>query len=228
MNAERALHGADWSEALAGSSVFCALSPQARGRLVDRGSPVALTAGMRLCAGGDLADAAYLVIAGELEITLARADGAVVWLARAGVGEVVGDMALLDGGVRSADITATRHTRLLRLGRDAVLTALTDEPAAALALLGRLAGRLRRTNGHLEDLATLGLAARLAELLLEAPSGLTARSQSDIAAQVGAARESVNRVLARWRQAGLIATGAFGVRVVDPEHLRRDASGSPA
>jgi len=213
----------EWSAALKRGSVFAVLSDGGRVRLAARGSQIALVAGTRLCAEGDVADAAFLVLAGELEITLTKSDGAVVWLAKAVPGEVVGDMALLDGGVRSADISATRNTRLLRLGREAVLGALNDEPAAALALLAHLAGRLRKTNGHLEDIATLDLGARLARLLLESATGLTARSQGDIAAHVGSARESVNRKLARWRAAGLISTGAFGVRVLAPERLRAEA-----
>ena len=216
----------DWSTALARASVFSVLSREGRARLAARGSIMTLNVGARLCAAGDGADAAWLVIAGELEITLTQADGVVVWLARAGEGDVVGDMALLDGGARSADMTAARNCRLLRLRRDAVMEALTEEPAAALALLARLAGQLRRTNGHLEDIATLDLGARLARLLLDAPAGLVARSQSDLATLVGAARESVNRKLGDWRAAGLISTGAFGVRVLAPERLRAEAFGS--
>jgi len=213
----------EWSAALARGSVFAVLSEAGRVRLAARGSVMPLSVGVRLCAEGDVADAAWLVIAGELEITLTKPDGAVVWLARAGAGEVVGDMALLDGGVRSADISAARNTRLLRLGREAVLQALQAEPAAALALLGILAGRLRKTNGALEDIATLDLGARLARLLLETPSGLTARSQSDIATHIGAARESVNRKLAGWRRSGLISIGVSGIRVLEPDRLRVEA-----
>lgn len=213
----------EWSAALARGSVFAVLSEEARIRLAARGSVMTLNVRARLCAEGDVADAAYLVIAGELEITLTKSDGAVVWLARAAPGEVVGDMALLDGGARSADITAARNTRLLRLGREAVLQALTEEPAAALALLAHLAGRLRKTNGHLEDIATLDLGARLARLLLEPTSGLTSRSQSDIAIHIGVARESINRKLAQWRRAGLVSTGASGIRVLAPDRLRIDA-----
>lgn len=213
----------DWSTALARGSVFAVLSNTARTRLAARGSLMTLALGARLCAEGDVADAAYLVIAGELEISLTKPDGAVVWLARAAPGEVVGDMALLDGGARSADIAAARNTRLLRLGRDAVLQALTEEPAAALALLAHLAGRLRKTNGHLEDIATLDLGARLARLLLESPSGLTSRSQSGMAGHLGVARESVNRKLAGWRKAGLIAVGVSGVRVLAADRLRAEA-----
>jgi len=218
----------EWSAALARGAVFSALSHEGRARLAARGSVTTLAVGARLCAAGEAADAAYLVLAGELDISLTNAEGAVVWLARVGTGEVVGDMALLDGGPRSADITAARNTRLLRLGREAVLDALKSEPAAALDLLARLAGRLRGANGRLDDFATLDLGARLARLLLEAPGGVTARSQSELATLVGGARESVNRKLGQWRRAGLVSTGVFGVRVLSPERLRADLIGRSA
>jgi CRP-like cAMP-binding protein len=212
-----------WAAALARSPVFAELSEQARLRLAARGAFVSLGAGERLCAAGDAADAAYVVTAGELEIVLARPDGGDVWLARAGVGDVVGDIALLDGGVRSADMTAVTNLRLLRLGREAVLEALAAEPAAALALLAHLARLLRETNRRVEAAAALDLDARLAQVLLSAPSGLTPKSQSEIARFVGAARESVNRRLARWRKAGMVAVTASGVRVLDAERLRAQA-----
>jgi CRP-like cAMP-binding protein len=209
-----------WAAALGRSAVFAALSPEGRSRLAARGSIVTLNRGERLCAAGDSADAAYVVIAGELEIALARPEGADVWLAHAGAGAVVGDIALLDGGARSADMTASTSLRLLRLGREAVLEALAAEPAAALALLAHLAGLLRETNRRVEAAAAMDLPGRLAQVLLSAPSGLTPRSQSDIARFVGASRESVNRQLGRWRRAGLVTVTPAGVKVLDPARLR--------
>ena len=214
----------DWTFALTRSPVFGALSLDGRTRLAARGSVVALASGARLCSADDPADAAYLIITGELEIALSRPDGGEVWLARAAAGSVVGDMALLDGGVRSADMTATRNCRLLRLGRQALLDALEAEPAAALTLLADLARRLRAANGRLEDTTALDLGARLARLLLESRSGLVSRSQSEIARLVGAARETVNRKLSEWRKSGLIEIGRSGIRVLSPERLRAEAS----
>jgi CRP-like cAMP-binding protein len=210
----------DWSRSLARSPIFAVLSPSARARLVERGSVTNLAVGARLFSAGDPPGAAYLVILGELKIALERADGGEVWLAKASAGEVVGDLALLDGLGRSADVTATRNTRLLRLGREAVLEALADEPAAALELLAHLARRLRHTNSRVEEAAAFDLGARLARVLLGTPAGVFTDSQSDLARLIGAARESVNRKLGEWRSAGLVTIRPSGIRVLAPERLK--------
>jgi CRP-like cAMP-binding protein len=75
---------------------------------------------------------------------------------------VAGEFAALDGGARSADMAATRRSRLWRIPRSALLDTLEAEPRAAVALLVELTGRLRRTNAALEDRATLDLGGRLA------------------------------------------------------------------
>lgn len=213
------------SVALAKSPVFAALSQEGRERLASRSSAFSLSPGQVLCAAGDPADAAFMVLMGELEIALSQPGGGDVWLGRASPGDVVGDLALLDGGTRSAEIRARTKVRLLRLGRDAVLEALRAEPAAALKLLEQLARLLRDTNRQLESMASLDLKARLARLLLQSPQGILRHSQGEIARIIGARRESVNRKLAAWRKAGLVEVTQAGVKVADADALRREALG---
>ena len=178
--------------------------------------------GERLFAAGDLGDAAFLLLSGELEVGLSRADGGETWLAQLGPGSVIGDMAVLDGGSRSADVSATRSSQLLRLGRGAVLEALHAEPQAALQLLSLLVDRLRSANALVEASASLDLGARLARVLLKAERRET-RSQSELARLTAASRETINRKIAAWRVAGWVDTGPRGIEVVDRHALGREA-----
>jgi CRP-like cAMP-binding protein len=59
-------------------------------------------------------------------------------------GDFVGEMALVDGGSRSATITATSAVRVMRLPRQAFLRALEQDPRIGLAIIETLAGRVRR------------------------------------------------------------------------------------
>ena len=204
----------EWAVLLGRNPVFEVLSQTARERLAATGSPLKLAHGVRLFAAGDPGDAAYLVISGELEVGLSRSDGGETWLARIGPGAVIGDMAVLDGGKRSADVAATRTSQLLRLGRQAVLDALAEEPQAALRLLAVLVQRLRGANALVEESTALDLGARLARVLL-AETGVVTRSQSELARLVSGSRESVNRKLSRWRTTGWIAIGARGIIIRD-------------
>jgi CRP-like cAMP-binding protein len=212
----------DWAVQLGRSPIFGALSPAGRVALAGAGSPVHLIRGERLFSAGDAGDAAYLLLSGELEVGLSRADGGETWLASLTAGAIIGDMAVLDGGQRSADVTATRTSTLLRLHNDAVLTALTAEPETALRLVRVLVGRLRSVNSLVEAATKLDVGARLARLLLETEHRET-RSQTDLARIAGTTRESVNRKLSEWREAGWIDVSRRGIAVSDPAALQRQA-----
>ena len=212
----------DWALQLGRSPVFGALSPSSRSALAAAGTPVQLTRGARLFSAGDPGDAAYLLLSGELEVGLSRADGSETWLASLAAGAIIGDMAVLDGGQRSADCTATRASTLLRLHHAAVIATLAAEPEAALQLVALLVGRLRSVNALVEAASTLDIGARLARLLLEAEPRET-RSQSDLARIVNTTRESVNRKFAEWRVAGWIEISPRGIKVRDAAALQRQA-----
>ena len=211
-----------WAVQLGRSPIFGVLSPAVRQALAEAGTPLHLVHGARLFSAGDPGDAAYLLLSGELEVGLSRADGHETWLATLQPGAVIGDMAVLDGGQRSADVTAIRASQLLRLSRAAVVEALTIEPRAALRLLELLVERLRSVNALVEAASALDIGARLARILLNAGRRET-RSQSELARIAGSTRESVNRKLSAWRAAGWIDISRRGIEVQDVAALRHEA-----
>ncbi len=211
-----------WIEQLGHSDVFGALSLDARRALAKSATMVRLTHGTRLFSAGDDGDAAYLLLSGELEVGLSRADGRDTWLARLRPGTVIGDVAVLDSGGRSADVTATRSAQLLRFGRESILEALIAEPQSALRLLATLAQRLRSVNALVEAATALDTGARLARLLLSGDRRET-RSQSDLARIISATRESVNRKLSAWRVAGWVEVDSRGIEIRDHAAIQREA-----
>ena len=130
--------------ALAASPLFRGLSAPGLKRLAAAGTVVSLAPRALLCSRGDESDAMFIVAEGEVEIRAASEGGKEVRITALGQGAVVGEMGVLDGGPRSADMAATRRTKLLRIPRAAVLDALTDEPRALLVLVAEIVGRLRR------------------------------------------------------------------------------------
>jgi CRP-like cAMP-binding protein len=99
---------------------------------------VELDAGDELLRQGQRADALYVVESGAL-LVAARLPGArEVELARLGAGDVLGELALLDGGARTANVRALEPTRLLRLARAEFLTLVHSRDAGARALRRRL------------------------------------------------------------------------------------------
>ena len=94
--------------------LFASLTPEQREVLVLHFQPHTAEPGERIIRAGDVADALYLISAGEVEVTL---DGQRI--NTRGPGEFFGEMGLLSGGRRSADVTALDYSRFAMLsGRD--------------------------------------------------------------------------------------------------------------
>lgn len=210
--------------ALAQSPLFAALSERARTAVIERGLETVLAPEERLFSKGDPGEALYVVLEGEIEVGVATSGGRQVRFAALGPGAVLGELAVIDGGVRSADATALRRTRLLSLSRETVVGALTSEPDALLALAAELVARLRKADATIETAVLADLAAKLAKHLLE-ESGEGQRrvqlTQVEMARRISVSREKLNRKLAQWREEGLVAIDRAGLKVLDPGALRR-------
>ncbi|MEO8114787.1 MAG: Crp/Fnr family transcriptional regulator, partial [Phenylobacterium sp.] len=207
--------------ALAVGDVLHQLSDAGRSALARRGSPVALAAGELLCQAGDPGDAVFVILEGEVEVRATSLAGRELRFTALGRGAVVGEMAALDGGPRSADMLATRRSRLWRIPRVALLEAIEAEPKVALALVAELSRRLRAVNAALEARTTLDLGGRLARLLLAEQStrGLIALTQTEMARRVGVSREKVNRKLHDWIGQGWVEKTQAGIRLLAVERL---------
>lgn len=172
---------------------------------------------------GDSGDALHAIVRGKVRISAGDVDGREVFFNILGAGDTFGEIALLDGGPRTATATAMVASELLSIARGAFLATLEREPHVALELLRICGERLRWTSGLAEDAALLEPPARLARrllLLAEAHGepgarGVTLRlSQEDLASFLGVSRQLVNQYLQEWKQRGWVdlARGAVVLR----------------
>jgi CRP/FNR family cyclic AMP-dependent transcriptional regulator len=207
--------------AMTASPILAPLSVRTREHLAASGSVIALEPGALLCQQGDPGDAMFIVLEGEIEVRTSSLEGVQVRFASFGQASVIGEMAALDGGVRSADMVAVRRSTLWRVPRSTLIDALRAEPAAAVALIAELAKRLRAANAAMQAMRTLDLGGQLARLLLEAMGqrSLVPLTQTEIARRLGASREKVNRKLNTWARQGWVELGSWGIRVLEPQSL---------
>lgn len=165
---------------------------------------------------GDPGDALFIVASGAVKVVVPSEDGEEAILATLRRGDFLGELALLDGAPRSASAIALEPTETLTLPRDQFRSLVAGEPAIRDALLASVATELRRLTTHVAELHFLDLTGRLAarlarlaeehgerrpdgSILLDAPL-----TQSDLAAMIGATRQSVNKLLGEFESSGLI------------------------
>jgi CRP-like cAMP-binding protein len=148
--------------------------------------PFSLAAGQPLFAQGDPGDAFYTIIEGRIEVHTTDKSGRKVVLERLGKGEHLGELALVDGGARSAAATALTDCRLRMLDREAFLAALPLSPALSGTTISLLSARMRRNASY------IGYVTRWARLVA---TGDYAAAESSIA---GEAAEHADENMARF------------------------------
>jgi CRP-like cAMP-binding protein len=173
---------------------------------------------------GDPGDALFVIVSGDVKISLPSETGEEAILATLGSGAVFGELALLDGAPRSASATAQTATETVVLPRDRFRELIATEAGVRDALLASIAGELRRLTTHVEELHFLDITGRLAARLvrLAVDGGIRLRknlTQGDLASMVGCTRQSVNKLLGQFTDDGLIRLEREGIVVTDLDGL---------
>ncbi len=131
----------DKKSVLASTPLFRDLTPAALDAIAARFEVEELRGGRVLFRENDLPDFLYVVVIGRLQAR--HTDGEII--GEIGRGEPVGEMAILSGETRGADVVALRDTLLLRINREALLDAVSRHPSALLSLCSTVARRSRRS-----------------------------------------------------------------------------------
>jgi CRP/FNR family transcriptional regulator/CRP/FNR family cyclic AMP-dependent transcriptional regulator len=182
---------------------------------------------------GDPGDALFIIVSGEVKISLPSDEGDEAILATLHEGDVFGELALLDGAPRSATASALVATEAVVLPRDRFRELIATVPAVRDVLLSSLAGELRRLTTHVEELHFLDmtgrLAAKLVRLAREAGAGPSGQggpyrlratlTQAELASMVGCTRQSVNKLLGQFSDDGLVRVDRDGIYVLDLDGL---------
>ena len=209
--------------------LFAELSRQELERIADVAIPRAFPKGVRVFHEGDHSDACYIVRLGDLRVTREHSDGRAIALATLGPGDIFGELAMLDGGTRSASVETLTDCELLGLPASDVRRVIADHGDIAAKLIVAITRRLRETNERVARQSFQTVPSRvagvLAQLIAEEASeerpGITVRmTQADLAQLAGTSRESVSRFLATLERAGVVAVGRGRVTILEPRRLR--------
>ncbi|RVU35765.1 Crp/Fnr family transcriptional regulator [Hwanghaeella grinnelliae] len=182
---------------------------------------VSVKEGQSLFIQDDPGDALYLVKSGTLEANIFASSGKKLSLNIMQPGDVIGEIAVLDGGPRTATVTALEDAELARVDRTTLIDQMRRNPDIALELIQILCGRLRWISQQVEDMALLNTEKRLARRLIliarkfSDEKGHLNLSQSELADFLGLSRESTNKILQGWRSKGLIGLARGSIAIVD-------------
>ncbi len=129
--------------------LFAHLTDEDRHSLADVIDRRLLAAGETLFNAGDSGDSLFVVQSGQIELFIKDTVGQKIVLTVSDVGDVFGELSLLDQGARTATAVALVDTELLELDRDDLLLLFGKRPEAALGLLAAMGHMTRKADALL-------------------------------------------------------------------------------
>ncbi|RCL90152.1 Crp/Fnr family transcriptional regulator [Hyphomonas sp.] len=181
---------------------------------------------------GDVADAAYVVVSGEIVIEIISEQGRSIRVATLGPGDLFGEFAVMDGLGRTADARAQVACTLLKISKSAWLHMFASEPAFSLEIAKDVISKLRLTNLQIEDLSLFPLNMRVAKMLLALSEGQSTpistiiTTQRELADRLVSSREKVNASLQELKRKKAIGISRGKIEILEREKLKRIAGQS--
>jgi CRP/FNR family transcriptional regulator, cyclic AMP receptor protein len=168
------------------------------------------------------------VVEGRVRVIDETPGGRTVTYAEIAAGGLVGELAALDGGPRTAAVLAVTDCLVAMLRADLFIELLRLHPSVAIALLMRLVRVIREADRRISELSTIGAAGRLCRELLRRSrpggdgEGMTRivdpmPTQEQLASLTGATRETVARLLGQLQQAGMLRRLGHRLVITDPQ-----------
>ena len=177
----------------------------------------------------------FTITSGTVKVTRLSDDGREVILALLGESDFFGEMSLLDGEGRSANIVANEDAEVMTLSRRDFLECLETYPKIAIALLEELAVRLRKSDQQIESLSLSDSEQRIGITLIRLAEerGTIKRGdvtvqnlpyQQDIANMAGTSRETVSRTLKLLEDKKLVKRNGGDITIFNFNTFRQSFS----
>lgn len=190
--------------------------------------------GATLLFEGEPSRLVLVLLEGRAKILSISENGRQQMLGIAGPGELLGELAAIDGVPHSASAVAAEPVTALALRPSEFRDFLASHAAASYRLLESVVHRVRANDRKRLEHGAYSVGARVARQLLDLSDGIPGGggeagttalplTQDDLAALVGASREQVVRSLRSLRDDGVLRTGRRSLTILDLDRLRRRA-----
>ena len=195
--------------------IFSDLSLSDLKKIADRMIQRTYTKGQMILLEDDLGQTFFVIAGGSVKITRLSDDGREVILAMLGESDFFGEMSLLDGAGRSANVVSLEASEVLTLARNDFLEILQEYPKISISLLEELTQRIRKSDQQIESLSLSDVEQRIGITLIRLAEELGTIKQGnvkinnlpyqqDIANMAGTSRETVSRTFKLLEEKGLL------------------------
>lgn len=219
---------------LAGTEMFGSLTPGDRREIAEAMREERFEQGQTIFSRDEAGTGLYLIAKGRVRLSVLNTDGRELTFRFAERGDIMGEIAALDGGQRTADAVAVAPVRAYMLSQARLGQIMDQRSAIARHALRFVCARLRETSSQLEEIALHPIERRVARFLVSAlrlsgadlgredvPIDLKL-TQAEIALLLGASRPKVNVALGALENDGALTR--TGERIVcHPQVLLRIA-----
>ncbi len=186
---------------------------------------------------GEMGDNLYLVKSGQVRIFINSLDGSEMSVILCGrPGQVFGELAVVDGMVRSASAVALMQTAVYTIDRASFRQLIRQYPSIAINFMQILSQKVRYNTSQMDSFASMDIRQRLARQLLElgrdygtaVDDGVcinTPLTQGNLASLIITTRESINKALKNFRHQGWVSMQKGCIVILDTVALQRQAAG---
>ena len=213
-------------ELLQSVSIFWDLNKDELGHIADKMVAKHFENGNYIFLEDSEGEQCFFVLEGSVKVTRLSKDGREVILAMLNEGDFFGEMSLLDGESRSANVIALEKTKVLTLDRNDFIAVVNDYPQIAVQLLKELARRLRKSDRQIASLSLSDAEKRIALCIIRFADeqGVIQNGkvsipktpiQQDIANMAGTSRETVSRALGLLEKEDLIERNGRELIILD-------------
>lgn len=175
--------------------------------------------------------ALFVIVEGKVKVSRVSEDGKEVILTILGESDFFGEMAILDGLTRSANVTAMEDSELFIIQRSEFLALLHSHPEIAVALLQELTQRLRSADMKIKSLSLKDAEGKVATVILQLADDIGKIRQGtveieklpfqhDLANMAGTSRETISRTLHSFAKKGMVELDGSKLRILDYEKFK--------
>jgi len=175
--------------------------------------------------------ALFVIVEGKVKVSRVSDDGKEVILTILGESDFFGEMAILDGLSRSANVTAMEDSELFIIQRSEFLELLNVHPEVSIALLQELTQRLRSADMKIKSLSLKDAEGKVATVILQLADDVGKIKQGtveieklpfqhDLANMAGTSRETISRTLHTFAKKGLVELDGAKLRIMNYEKFK--------